>query len=259
MQDHDVARSRACSAGPPRRAGIWCGGLAVWMLALAVVASTQAPNTLTAAEKAAGWTLLFDGMTTSGWREFHAASFPDREWVVESGTLRHVAGPRNSTDIITTGEYENFELEMDWKIGPAGNSGIKYLISESLIATGSAGLGFEMQVLDDDRHPDAKAGTDGNRTAGSLYDLIPAVKTKRLEPVGAWNHVRVLVDHGHVEHWLNGGKVLEFDLGGDDLQARIAASKFRVNPGFGEVRRGHVLLQGHTDDAWFRNIRIRER
>jgi len=237
---------------------MWKSVCALLVLSVTIGISAQAPNSLTPADKTAGWTLLFDGKTTSGWREFHKDTFPSAEWIVEDGTLKHVAGPRNSTDIITAGQYENFELEMDWKISPAGNSGIKYLISEDLIKTGSAGLGFEMQVLDDERHPDAKAGRDGNRTSGSLYDLMPASKIKTLKPVGEWNHVRLVVKNGHIEHWLNGSKVLEFDMGSADLKARIEASKFRVNPGFGEVRRGHILLQGHTDDAWFRSIRIRE-
>jgi hypothetical protein len=214
----------------------------------------QAPNTLTAAEAAAGWTLLFDGRTTAGWRGFKSASFPAAGWVVDDGALRHVAG-QGGGDIVTTEQYDSFDFQLEWKISPAGNSGIKYLIDENL-TSGRSGLGFEMQVLDDERHPDAKAGKGGNRIAGALYDLI-APANRVLHPVGQWNHARVVSRNGHVEHWLNGAKVLEFEIGSPEMKALIAGSKYNVNPGFGDVRRGHILLQDHADDAWFRNIRIR--
>ena len=123
------------------------------------------PNTLSAAEKAAGWTLLFDGKTTAGWRGFHSDKFPDVGWAVENGTIKTMAGPSGG-DIITVGQFDNFELKLEWKVSPGGNSGVKYLISEDLIKTGRSGLGFEMQVLDDDLNPDAKAGKDGNRYGG---------------------------------------------------------------------------------------------
>jgi hypothetical protein len=213
-------------------------------------------NVLSATEAAAGWKLLFDGKTGNGWRGFHQAGFPTEGWVVEGGLLRHIAG-KSGGDLITVSQYENFELQLDWKIQVAGNSGIKYLISEDLIKTGRSGLGFEMQILDDAGHPDAKAGIGGNRTAGALYDLI-APRNRVLHPVGQWNTARIVVRGSHAEHWLNGGKILEFEIGSPALKQLIATSKYRVNPGFGDVRKGHVLLQDHGDDVWFRNIRILE-
>jgi len=236
--------------------------LAVVLLALtsaAVFAQSSTPaNTLSAAEKAAGWILLFDGKTTTGWRGFHSDKFPEAGWVVENGAIKTAGQGPSGGDIITIGQFDNFELQLEWKIGPNGNTGVKYLISEDLIKTGRSGLGFEMQVIDDDLNPDAKAGKDGNRAAGGLYDLIAPVKSKVLHPVGGWNQAGVLVRGNHVEHFLNGGKVLEFEMGSPEFKARIAESKFKVNPGFGEVKKGHVLLQAHGAEVWFRNIKIRE-
>ena len=152
-------------------------------------AGTAAPNTLTAAEKAAGWKLLFDGKTTEGWRGYHSTTFPAEGWAVVDGTIKKVGKgekPGSGGDIITTGEYSNFELALEWKLAPGGNSGLKYLITETPDGTGHAGVGYEMQILDDERHPDAKEGVNGNRTAGSLYDLI-APSTHAARPIGEWN------------------------------------------------------------------------
>jgi Domain of Unknown Function (DUF1080) len=217
----------------------------------------QAPNTLSPAEQAAGWTLLFDGKTTTGWRGFHSDTFPESGWAIENGAIKTTGQGPSGGDIITLDEYDNFELQLEWKIGPAGNTGVKYLISEDLIKTGKSGLGFEMQVIDDDLNPDAKAGKDGNRAAGGLYDLIAPAKTKVLHPVGEWNQAGVLVRGNHVEHFLNGGKVLEFEMGSPEFKARIAESKFKTNVGFGEVKKGHILLQAHGAEVWFRSIKIR--
>jgi hypothetical protein len=239
-----------------------CAGVCVLSLVavaalLARAQGGQAPNTLTAAEKAAGWTLLFDGKTTAGWRGFHEDAFPAAGWVVENGAIKTTGQGPSGGDIITVGEYDNFELKLEWKIGPAGNTGVKYLISEDLIKTGHAGLGFEMQVIDDDLNPDAKAGKDGNRAAGGLYDLIAPAKNKVLHPVGEWNQAGVLVRGNHVEHFLNGGKVVEFEMGSPDFKARIADSKFKANAGFGDVKKGHILLQAHGAEVWFRSIKLR--
>lgn len=227
----------------------------------AAAQSTEAPNALTPQEKAAGWRLLFDGRTTDGWRGYNRTDFPTAGWVIEAGTLKHVTVPAGQTanagDIITRDLFTNFELQLEWKITPGGNSGIKYLIDEALAKTGHAGVAFELQVLDDERHPDAKAGKDGNRTAGALYDLIPPSQ-HTAKPVGEWNRVRLLVTGGHVEQWLNGTKVVEFEMGSPRMKALIADSKYKTIAGFGEVRRGHILLQDHGDEVWFRSIKIRD-
>jgi hypothetical protein len=224
-----------------------------------------APNTLTKAERAAGWRLLFDGKTLNGWRGFHEQQMPSA-WSVTDGTLHKALilverngknVPAEGTDIITLEQFENFELQLEWKLAKGGNSGIKYLVQESLPPQGAHAISFEMQILDDEYHPDAKMGSNGNRTAGSLYDLIPA-KNKVLKPVGEFNHVRLVKKGGHVEHWLNHIKVLEFEIGSEALKSRIAESKFKNTAGFGEAKKGHILIQDHGDPAWFRNIKIRE-
>lgn len=220
-----------------------------------------APNALTSAERAAGWKLLFDGKTWNGWRGFRREKVPDEGWGIEAGAIKHLAGrgeqSQQGGDIITVGQYSNFELQLEWRVSSGANSGIKYLVAEEMVKSGYSGLGFEMQVLDDDLHPDAKMGKDGNRTASALYDLI-APKNKVLRPVGEWNQVRLIIQGSRVEHWLNGAKVVEYELGSPRLKALIAESKYKDIPGFGEVRKGHILLQDHGNEVWFRNIKLRE-
>ncbi len=223
---------------------------------------TLAINQLTPAERAAGWKLLFDGKTSKGWRGFHKKEFPQTGWAIADGCIKHLPGKGEQSlhggDIITVDQYDNFELQLEWRLSTGGNSGIKYLITESMPATGGSGVGFEMQVLDDIGHPDAKEGINGNRTAGSLYDLIPASNNKKLRPIGEFNQIRLIVNNGHVEHWLNGERVVEFELGSERLRELISQSKYKSIAGFGEVRKGHILLQDHGDDVCFRNIKIRE-
>ena len=223
--------------------------------------AAAAVNMLTPAEKAAGWKLLFDGKTWNGWRGFRREKMPDEGWTIEDGAIKHIAGngeqSKQGGDIITVGKYDNFELQLEWRISPGGNSGIKYLVDEDMVKSGYSGLGFEMQVLDDDQHPDAKMGKAGNRTASALYDLI-APQNKVLHAVGEWNQVRLIVNGNHVEHWLNSAKVVEYELGSPELKALIADSKYKTIPGFGEVRKGHILLQDHGHEVWFRNIKLRE-
>ena len=219
------------------------------------------PNALSQAEKAAGWKLLFDGKTWNGWRGFRREKVSVEGWAIEDGAIKHVAGQGEQSqqggDLITVGQYDNFELQLEWRISPGGNSGIKYLVAEEMVKSGYSGLGFEMQVLDDDRHPDAKMGKGGNRTASALYDLI-APKDKMLHPVGEWNQVRLIIRGNRVEHWLNGKKVVEFELASPQLKSLIAESKYKNIAGFGEVRKGHILLQDHGNEVWFRNIKLRE-
>jgi len=219
-------------------------------------APAAAPNTLTSKEKAAGWKLLFDGKTTKGWRSFKSSPFPAEHWVAKDGALECVGG-KKVTDIVTDEEFDSFEFAWDWKMSEKGNSGVKYLVDEAMSQKGNDGIGFEYQLLDDDKHPDAKKGKDGDRTAGSLYDLIPAAKDKKLNPVGEWNESRLVVDGNHVEHWLNGVKVVSFERFSPEMKALIAGSKYKDIPGFGETKKGHLLLQDHGNKIDFRNLKIR--
>lgn len=230
---------------------------------------TPAPNTLSAREKREGWRLLWDGKSTKGWRGAKSDTFPTRGWVVKDGVLTVLAtgGAEAAAggDIVTRDRYSEFELTLEFQIAPGANSGIKYFCQPNLdpitgtgakAATGSA-IGLEFQILDDDLHPDAKLGRDGNRTVGSLYDLIPATASKQPSAIGEWNTARVLVRGTHVEHWLNGQKVLEYARGSEAFRAIVAQSKYKTIPGFGEWADGHILLQDHGDRVSFRSIKIR--
>jgi hypothetical protein len=225
------------------------------------LAQNKADGQLTKNEQKAGWRSLFDGKTLNGWRGFHSQT-PPAGWVVEDGCIKKVKAKgemgQAGGDLITADQFQNFEFSIEWKLTKGANSGIKYLVSESLPPTGKSAVSFEYQVLDDDNHPDAKLGINGNRTAGSLYDLIPARKDKKLNPVGEFNQTRIVVKGNHIEHWLNGIKVVEFDRTSEDYKKHLAESKFKGTKGFGEAPRGHILLQDHGDEVCYRNIKIRE-
>lgn len=225
------------------------------------------PNTLTEAEREAGWALLFNGRDFTGWRGLGRDTVPDGHWEVDDGAIKKVPSgevplqedgqPLEGGDLMTVEAYEDFEFSFEWRISRAGNSGVKYNVSEELSTSqppGYAALGFEFQVLDDDEHPDAKA--DPTHTAGALYDLI-APQSKALKPVGEYNSSRIVFRGLHGEHWLNGVKVLEFDLETAEMRERLARSKYRSIPGFADKRRGHIVLQDHTDAVWFRNLKLR--
>lgn len=233
---------------------------------------TSAPNsdinTLTAEEKAAGWSLLWDGKTSDGWRSPKSDAFPKKGWEIKDGELTvHASGGAESAaggDIITTKRFTNFELKVDFKITPGANSGIKYYCQPNLdpitgtgstTTTGSA-IGLEFQILDDLRHPDAKMGRNGNRTMASLYDLMTADTAKKPNPIGEWNQAHIVARDKKVEHWLNGKKVLEYDRSTQAFRDTVAASKYKNIPRFGEWADGHILLQDHGNRVSFRNIKI---
>lgn len=245
--------------------------LAATVFLAAPVLAQDEPNTLSADEQKAGWKLLWDGKTTDGWRSPKSDEFPAKSWAIKDGVLSVVASGNAESqaggDIITRQRYANFELTADFKTTSGCNSGIKIFVQPNLspidkvtgkpAGVGSA-IGLEFQILDDARHPDAKLGRDGDRTIGSLYDLIPAAKDKKVMPIGAWNHARILSQGKHVEFWLNGAKTVEFDRGSAAFRAAVAKSKFKDIPGFGEWADGHILLQEHGSDVSFRNLKIRE-
>jgi 3-keto-disaccharide hydrolase len=231
----------------------------VTLIIIAPAQNYDPANKLSKAEEDAGWRLLFDGKSLNGWRGFHSDKVP-AGWAIEDGCVKKIPAQgelgQAGGDLITVDQFDNFEFSIEWKLAKGSNSGIKYLVSESLPPSGRSGVGFEYQVLDDDNHPDAKAGIAGNRTAGSLYDLIPASKAKKINPIGEFNQTRIVVKGNHIEHWLNGIKVVEFERGGETLKQHIAESKFKNTKGFGETAKGHILLQDHGDAVWYRNIKI---
>lgn len=230
----------------------------------ATVEETVGPNQLTQKEKEEGWVLLFDGETSNGWHGYGNKPFP-KNWEIVDGTLhckgsgRGEAGAEEGGDIVTDKEYSNFRLKLEWKISEGGNSGIFYLGKEDPRFDKIYYTAPEMQVLDNERHPDARAGKDGNRQAGSLYDLIPA-KPQNAKPAGEWNSVEIEVYKGSVWHRQNGETVLEYHLWTDDWNKLVAGSKFpELNPDWANVATsGVIALQDHGDDVWFRNIKILE-
>ena len=242
------------------------------------------PNELTAAERAAGWRLLFDGRTLAGWRGLGYDGVPPGHWVVVDGAIKKVASgnvprvpdgrPLNGGDLMTIDTFGDFELTWEWKVTPGANSGVKYNVSEEMslaqngamtptavargaIAPNHSALGFEYQMLDDDRHEDGKLPT---HRSGALYDMIAPGPAKRLNPVGEWNRSSVIFRGNHGEHWLNGQKIVEFDLGTARMDSLLAASKYRAIPGFADRRKGggHIVLQDHGDEVYFRSVKVRE-
>jgi hypothetical protein len=205
-------------------------------------------NVLTPEERAAGWRLLFDGRTTEGWRGYKSDGMP-AGWRAVDGALTRVA---SGGDIVTREKFKNFELALEWNVAPGGNSGIFYRASEDDEAI--YWTAPEMQVLDDAAHRD---GGDRMTSAGALYGLYPAAPGV-VKPAGEWNQVRVVVNGNHVEHWLNGTKTVECEIGSADWEARVAASKFAPHVKFARNAEGHIGLQDHGDRVAFRNIKIRE-
>jgi len=228
---------------------------------MGILIRNNLPNNLHAEEKSQGWRLLWDGKTANGWRSARSAGFPAQGWSMANGELA-VLPKGGGGDIMTEEEFGAFELQMEFKVSAGANSGIFYLLTSPHDPASNAPLGLEYQVLDDERHPDAKQGTDGNRTLASLYDFLPRAKLMTnvgIAPkVDVWQHARIVSRaDGTVEHWLNGVKVLEFRRGSDDYRAHVAASKFKATAAFGEAARGRILLQDHGDAVAFRSIKIR--
>ena len=229
---------------------------------MGILIRNNLPNNLDPEEKAQGWRLLWDGKTAKGWHGARGGAFPAKGWSLANGELA-VQPKGGGGDIMTDEEFTAFELQMEFKVGEGANSGIFYYLTAAHDPVSNAPLGLEYQILDDERHPDAKLGIDGNRTLASLYDILPRARLMTnvgIKPVvGAWQHARIVARaDGSVEHWLNGVKVLEFRRGSEDFRAHVATSKFKSTPGFGEAAKGHILLQDHGDAVSYRSIKIRK-
>ena len=224
------------------------------------------PNTISSDEQKNGVRLLWDGVSTKGWKGAGKKPFPDKAWVVKDGVLsikgKNGRAPNSGGDILTEAEFHAFDLQFEFKITDTANSGVKYFVTEKEEA-GGAGLGLEYQILDDDKHPDALMGSIGNRTMASLYDMIPALRIGAVRrekfAIGQWNRGRIIVfPDGKTEHWINGWKVVEYQRGTQYYYALVAKSKYAALPNFGMADKGHLLLQDHGTDVSFRSIKIKE-
>lgn len=206
-------------------------------------------NQLTSQEKSEGWILLFNGKNTDGWRQYGKQAPPGSGWVVEDGLLHKLPKVRGG-DIITTNQFNDYELSWEWKLAPKANNGVKYLVTEKR----PSAPGPEYQMIDDVGAKDI--GQTKHQTA-SYYDVMPPSAAKKMNPAGEWNSSRIIIKGNHVEHWLNGAKVLEYELGSEEVKKGVAESKFKKAPGFGEKIIGHIMLTDHGDEAWYRNVKIR--
>lgn len=233
------------------------------LLTLVFILSTgivfgQALNTLTAAEKKDGWKLLFDGKTTKGWRNFNSDKIGSA-WKVADGALyldvSNKVGNKvvDGGAIITEKEYENYEMSFEWKIQACGNSGVIFNVKEGNY-TEVWHTGPELQVLDNACHPDAKII---KHRAGDLYDLI-SCSTETVKPAGEWNVAKIVTKNSHYEFWLNGVKTVEFTMHTPEWDKLVAGSKFKDKPDFGKFKKGHISLQDHDDQVWYRNMKIKE-
>lgn len=225
-------------------------------LVLIVVGLVQCSNN----SKKSNWAWLFHDTSIAAWRSTHGNEFPEQGWKVGENELTVLAATGTTpagTDIITKDQFSNFELELEIKLTEGANSGIKYFVSDQYQGKKGKYLGLEYQLIDDEKHADAKLGKDGNRTMASLYDLIPASKDKHVNPPGTWNKIRIMVNGAHVQHWLNGEKVLEYNRESESFRELLSQSKYKDYENFGQLPQGHILLQGHKDEVAFRSIRIR--
>jgi sugar phosphate isomerase/epimerase len=242
-----------------------------WILTIVIIAvlglareAKSQDNTLTPQEIAEGWKLLWDGKTTEGWRGAKIATFPKNGWSIRKGLLQvHANDGSESTnggDIITTQKYRNFILKVDFKITKGANSGIKYFVDPELNKGEGSAIGCEFQILDDNNHPDAKLGVKGNRTLGALYDLIPPNRSDKAYSFNEndFNTAMIIVEGNHVQHYLNGVKVVDYRRNNQTFNALVAYGKYVNWPRFGNLPEGHILLQDHGDEVHFKNIKIRE-
>ena len=224
--------------------------LIVSLFCFVITTTAQLPS-LSKKEIKEGWILLFDGKTFDGWQKANGSPFTGKGWKIENGVISVNPADGRGGDIVTKKEFSDFELMLDFKLEEGTNSGVKYFLFKN------TSLGCEYQIIDDANHPDAKLGKNGNRTLAALYDLIPPSAAKKNKLLREWNTIRIVSKGNHVEHWLNGKKVLEYNRDSQVFKNRVAESKFRNEKGFGQIDQSPILLQEHEDVIYFRNIKIR--
>lgn len=241
---------------------IWTALSVVFSVNVAFAQSKKI-NTLSKAEKKEGYQLLWNGQNNEGWRAIFKEKFPVKGWEIKDGILSVLPSDGKEQgsggDIVSIKEFSAFILKFEFKLTEGANSGVKYFVTEQE-KTNLSGIGLEFQLLDDEKHPDAKLGKNGNRKLGSLYDLIPSNKPiSAIKPIGEWNmgEIRVYPNH-HVEHWLNGVRVVEYERGSKEFKALVAGSKYKTWKNFGEAPKGRILLQDHGNKVSYRNIKIKE-
>lgn len=232
--------------------------LALTGLALVMTSPDSGATSNPSRPKKSKWVKLYDGKSFAGWHTYLKPGQPvSDKWTIDDGAM-HYNGGRGGGDIVTDKEYGNFELELEWKIAEGGNSGIMYHVHEDPKFKATYNTGPEMQVLDNERHPDAKQGRNGNRTAGSLYDMLPPSDPTAYKPAGQWNKAKLIINNGRAEHYLNGKKIVEYPVSGPEWDKMVENSKFKGWEGFGKYSTGKIALQDHGDKVWYRNVRIRE-
>ncbi len=222
---------------------------------MALIGAIFAGISVVQAQKPGKWVKLFNGKNFDGWRNYNQTGISDK-WKIEDGAM--VMVEKGGGNLVTVGQYGDFELELEWKISEGGNSGVMYHVHEDKKFSQPYQTGPEIQVLDDAKHPDSFKGSAGNHKAGSLYDLLPPTDLNAVKPAGQWNKAKIVIRNGRGESWLNGVKVVEFPTKGPEWDKLVATSKFKDWEGFAKYDRGHIALQDHNDQVWFRNIRIRE-
>ncbi len=203
--------------------------------------------------------ILFDGSNTDSWRDIKSDDFPDHGWIVKNGILTVLAETEDQEgghDIVTKEQFSNFELELEVRLSEGANSGIKYMVVNNYPSKQGQYLGLEYQLIDNENHPDAKLGRNGNRRMATLYDILPARDDIRIKPASEWNKVKIIVNEGYVEHWLNGKIVLAYVLNSDSYNELVRLSKYNGLQNFGVQDKGHILLQGHGNEVSFRNITV---
>lgn len=218
-----------------------------------VLNDSIANKTLKNTQRSGKWQVLFNGTSTEHWRGFRKDYLPS-EWVIEDGAL--TLTKKGGGYIVTKEQYKDFELKLEWKISEAGNSGVFFHVSENPAYKYVYQTGPEVQILDDEKHPDALKGHEGTHKAGANYDLqAPFVSS--VKPAGKWNKFVLKVHNGRVQHWLNGKKLQDYLLGSEEWKQLVAKSKFSAMPDYGRLGIGHISLQDHGNKVWFRNIKIR--
>jgi hypothetical protein len=203
--------------------------------------------------------VLFDGSSTDAWKDIKSDHFPEQGWVVENNILTVLANTEEREgghDIVTKEQFSNFELELDVRLNEGANSGVKYMVVDNYPGKEGNYLGLEYQLIDNERHADARLGRNGNRRMATLYDILPAREGIKINQPGEWNKVKIIVDKDHVEHWLNGEKAVVYNRESDSFKELVRMSKYNTLQNFGGQERGHILLQGHGNEVSFRNIVI---